>query len=231
MLEGMRDMQQKRELQEADIQHLRAMNDHLKSGDEEKLAKDQEYNRHNEAIENAKNSALEATAPRNLGGGLYGYYNPKGTGPNQKGEWSIQENPEAKFGRSQASRAAAQAGMLKGIQPDPTGKTGGRYMEIAPGQNVPEGFKPMNVPYADKQADKEAAAKEKWVTTHLDKPGAVWMMAGIKIGDKDTAQNIQKLNTFYDSTKEQWGISPGFVKKGYEYIGGDPSLQTSWVKQ
>lgn len=194
MMEGLRDAQQKRELQEADIQHLRTMNEHLKNGDDLKAQQLAESNRHNEAVEAMRNTQLEATAPRNLGGGLYGYYNPPPMAPTpgQQGAWSIQENPEAKIGR--AAGAAANAGPWFQDK-------AGTWHRVHEGVTTPEGAKFASGTYEQKREDKakdvQAAAKAKWLTRMTDPRtgAALQVQLGIAPGDKDAQK---KLGKFYD---------------------------------
>lgn len=194
MIEGLEDRKQRRELQAADIEHLRAVNEHLKNGDDEKALALTNTQRHQEAMEATANARTEATAPRNLGGGLYGYYSPGGTGPSQKGDWSIQENPEAKLGRS-----AAGAGPWYSVTKN--GQT--TYGRVHEGAQVPEGAQLIQGDYQSKKADKEAnassSARDKWIKENSAisaKSASIWMAAGIQPGDKGTAK---KLADFYDA--------------------------------
>lgn len=208
-MEGIADKKQKRDLQDADIQHLRALNQSIANGDERKASQLMETHRHSEAMEAMGYQKVEATAPRNLGGGLYGYYNPRpygsGTGvfpatpeqaysPNQKGEWSIQENPEAKLGRSTAKAAGA------GPWYETTDKNGKKVASrLHEGAQVPEGARLLQGDYDTKKADKADATagnhRQSWIQTQLSKPGPVWMSAGVAPGDPDASQ---KLGKFYD---------------------------------
>ena len=247
MLENLRDKQQKRELQAMDIEHLRALNEHYKNGDEEKATALENTRRHEEVMETIANQRADAEAPRNLGGGLYAYYNPRpyghGTGvfpatpeqgfnPNQKGDWSIQENPEAKLGRSAA--AAEHAGPWYSTTKN--GKT--TYNRVHEGQTVPEGAKLVQGDYAgkrdDRLADKATADREKWINEKSEigpKSTSTWMAAGLKPGDPD---NPRKLAQFYDAKVgpyiDKGAPEIGTVKDGYKYIGGDPADKNSWSK-
>lgn len=175
IVEGLKDQVQRRQLQEADIQHLRALNEHLENGDDLKAQQLMETNRHNEAV--------EAMRDRDV------------TERNRHDE-AMEANARLKEQNALLRRQQNQAGMMKGIMPDPTGKTGGRYMEIAPGQPLPPGFQPMQGTYAEKRGDKAADARQKWIEKQLATPGPVWMAAGVAPGDK---QASKKLGDFYDS--------------------------------
>lgn len=183
MLEGMQDRQQKRDLQDADIQHLRALNEHYKNGDDEKAAALENTQRHQEIMEGLGYQRLEATAPRNLGEGLYGYYNPGGSGPGQKGEWSIQENPQARNGQKPPHALVAI----------PDGKGGVTYREAAPGVHF--NTTPETASQAGAAGPKADMARQNFVKKQMSTPGPIWMQAGISPGDKNAAQ---KLGQWYD---------------------------------
>ena len=149
VLENLQDKKQKRMLQEADIQHLRAVNQHLEEGDYDKAQQLAETNRHNEAVEAERTNQTNATAPRNLGGGLYGTYNPGGKGPNQRGNWNIEENWDAKTGR--AASAAANAGPWYSY----TNAAGQQvYDRVSKGQIIPKGAQLVQGDYQQKKEDK-----------------------------------------------------------------------------
>jgi hypothetical protein len=213
MMERLEDAQQRRELQSADIEHFRALNEHIKNGDDYKAQQLMETNRHQEAMEAYRNSQIESTAPRNLGEGRIGYYHPEnmpkdGQPVDPKNPlWEIQQDPEWQKQYNEdkrlARRSANQAGMLKGYQtvPDPhnPGKNIRKYVELPPNSVMPEGFQPMGETYEvrkeDTKSTKADANRDTWVKKQLGTPGPVWMAAGIRPGDKDTSK---KLYQYYD---------------------------------
>jgi hypothetical protein len=169
MLEGLRDKQQKRELQSADIEHLRSLNEHLKSGDYEKAQKDSETNRHNEAMEamgfqkadagdrrvsetNRHDEAMEA---------LRGQQKQAGAGP----WYSVTKNGQTTYGR------------------------------LHEGATTPEGAKLIQGDFQSKQDIKTSDHRQAWIQNQLGKPGPVWMSAGVSPGDPDATK---KLGKFYD---------------------------------
>lgn len=208
MMEQLQDVQQKRDLQDADIQHLRALNEHLIRGDDEKAQRLTETNRHQEAMEALGFQRTEATAPRNLGGGLYGYYDPSKAGTGQS-PWVIQENPEFKAGRG----AAAKAGYLKGIVPDPTGKTAGQYTEIAPGQPIPKGFQSIQSTPEERNTKAAAGRKDAFIKANLAASKIFGL--GYKGDMTDGKAKTKFLGDLYDQTHAgenmpEAGGSPGF---------------------
>jgi hypothetical protein len=209
MFEALSDAQQKRELQSADIEHLRALNEHLKNGDFEKAQTLMETNRHNEAMEAYRNQQIESTAPRNLGEGRIGVYHGENIPPEGKSVdpnkplWEIQQDPEWEKQRAEdrrlARQGASQAGMLKGevTEKDPkTGQPRKRYVQLAPGQVEPEGFQGFNATYEQKQGDKGEDKRK----AYLAKPrkASELMQMGYQGDLTDGNAKTKFLGDFYD---------------------------------
>lgn len=207
LVEGLKDQVQKRQLQEADIQHLRALNEHLIRGDAEKFQQLTETNRHNEAMEAMRGQQEEITRPVNLGEGRIGFFHPenvpeygKPIDPS-KPLWEIQQDPEWEKERAKDRNANLRPPHQLVAIPD--GKGGVTYQEASPGKHF--NTVPETISQAGGTSSKLAVARQQFVEKALKSPELMFQLR-ITPGDPNAAQ---KLGTWYDtnlSTPEAQGM-------------------------
>ncbi len=178
MIEGLQDMKQKRDLQSADIEHLRAENQKLGRPDHDFRA-----------FGVSRNDPEIATIDNTTGNVKYDanpLYDPSQTKAARALE-DISLGTREQLRIMGVDPATATTAQLAAANQKASAQLATRAGNAAgAGQNA------RNDANASKD---EAARRQKWIQTQSAKPGATWLAAGISPDDPDA---VKKLGKYYD---------------------------------
>jgi hypothetical protein len=204
MLEGMQDAQQRRELQEADIQHLRAENIKLGRPDHDFRAFGVSKNDPNIVTVDSTNGDVRVTPNPQYDPNAAGGTPPEDQFFAQKrAEYKSSGKPVTANDLSAWQKEWRDSSQVPEHAPHalvavPDGKGGVIYQEARPGAHFAS--TPETLSQAGAAPGKAVAARQNWIKQQLAKPGPTWLAAGVSPGDPQAAQ---KLGNYYDQNLAQ----------------------------
>lgn len=224
MMENLEDKRQKRDLQDAEIQHYRALNQKLGRPDHDFRAFG--VSRNDPDIATIDNTTGNVTYKPNP------LYDPSqasaGNSPEQ--QFFNAKRDEAK--RSNTPVTSKMLGdwqqewtnrhsppehaphSLVGVK-NPDGSI--TYKEARPGVTFPKGSVPETTAQLGAEPGKAATARQNWIKQNSGKASPIWIFAGIGPGDKDAAE---KLGQWYDTNIAPSVQSAGGGGKTYNQATG-----------
>lgn len=213
-LEGLRDMQQRRELQAAQIKRYQ---------DESEIQQDRVE------VERQKNllgaERIEATRPVPVEGGTWVYGKTEAHPPTFQEPWGAAEGKpswqfqpgkgKAKTGHQYSQGIRDQLGIMGADIENPTSAQLAEADRRWEQQQIRISGGKTGASEKARQPARAAAGREKFIKDNVGKPGVLWMTAGISPGDKDAAT---KLGNYYDTY-----IAPYTQQVSQALEGGDGS--------